>query len=269
MGDAAVAAVVYQLGVGALRDFPTALFPQQQLPQVVLQLELGVAAGGNVRVDALLAREQQLAVLERLHVELVAPLPARGAVAGEGEHVHAPLGHQVDDAWQLGGVRARDRGHHVGPHARALDERDGRERGVEGPGHAHPIVRFAQTVDGELVLAASQLRQPRAHLGSQVEGVAKHAPLVAACVQKLREPPEVGVQHGVAARQVEVGRAPQLAAHRRARVHHAHHLAEGHRDQIGMPFGEKVAVPAALVTLVGDVELEREGGKLVHLHFPQ
>ena len=80
-------------------------------------------------------------------------------------------------------------------------------------------------------------------------------------MEELRQTPEVRVQDGVAAGDVEVRLAAKAFAQCLGLVNDLDHLLPRHALEAGaLAVGKDVAVLAALVALVGDVPLECERG---------
>ena len=259
MTRAAVAAVVYHAGLGALGNLETALLPAQKGPKMVFELEERLAAVGLVVVHAFLCRQQHLAVFERLHVELVARLAGGGAVAAKGEHVHVEARYQVDELRKFTGVPAGDGVHDGNPDARTLEAFGGTQGLGERARFAEVVVRCFQAVERELVLAAPELLHAHADLVGEVERVSHDAPHESALMEQFRQPPEVGVQDGIAAGHVEVRLAADVLAQRFRLVDDFDHLLPRHAlEARALALGKDVAVLAALVALVGDMPLERE-----------
>ena len=152
---------------------------------MVLELEKRLAAVRLVVVHALLGGKKDFAVLERLHVELVALLARGGAVATEGEHVHVKARDEVDELRELVGVHAGHRVHDRHPDARSLEALDGAQGLGEGTRLAEVVVRGLEAVERKLVLTAAERLHARTDLVVEVEGIAHHAPHEAALVEEL------------------------------------------------------------------------------------
>ena len=122
-------------------------------------------------------------------------------------------------------------------------------------------MRGLEPVERELILAAAERLHARADLVGEVEGVAHDAPHESALVQQLGEAPEVRVQDGVAAGDVEVRLATEAVAQLLGLVHDLRHLLPGHAiEPRAVAIGENVAVLAALVAFVCDVPLDGKRG---------
>ena len=107
-------------------------------------------------------------------------------------------------------------------------------------------------VKAELVLAAAQRVHAGAHLVGEVEGVAHDAPLRAAGVQLFGQPPEIAMQDGVAAGDVEVRLPTHAVAEIVAAVQHVQHIVPAHRlARHARVLAEQIAVLAALIALGG------------------
>ena len=114
-------------------------------------------------------------------------------------------------------------------------------------------------VQGKLVFFAAVFLQPAADLVVQVERVAQDGEGNAMLFHKDQQLPEIRVQDGVAAGDVEVGKPVIHPAEIQAVEKGVAHLLPGHGIQVfAGVFGEDVAVLAALVTCIGDVPLKRE-----------
>ena len=93
-----------------------------------------------------------------------------------------------------------------------------------------------------------------------MERVAHDAPHGAARMQLLGQTPEIAMQDGIAAGDVEVGLAAHTLAQVIAAVQHMQHVVPGHGlARHARILAEQVAMLASLIALVGDMPLEGEG----------
>lgn len=147
-----------------------------------------------------------------------------------------------------------------------LDAGDLLQGAVEAAGFAEPIVSLPQTVQGQLILLTAAFLQPPAYLVIQMEGIAQDGEWDAMFLHQSQQIPEVRVQDGVAASDVEVGQAAVDLAEVQAIVKGVPHLGPGHGVQLlAGVLCKNVAVLAPLIALVGDVPLK---GEIFHFKFP-
>ena len=130
---------------------------------------------------------------------------------------------------------------------------------------AEPVVGLTHPVQGKLIFLAAVFLQPAADLIVQVEGVAQDGEGNAMLFHESQQLPEIGMQDGVAAGDVEVGQPAIDLTEIQAVEKGVAHLLPGHGIQVFAGIlGEDVAVLAALVTCIGDVPLK---GKILFHHL--
>ena len=141
--------------------------------------------------------------------------------------------------------------------ARPPQQGDGRQGLVVGAGAADAVVGLPEAVQGELVLPAAVVPEFLAHVIGEVEGVAQDGKGKVPLLQQPGQLPELGVEDGVPAGEVEVGQAAGPAAEGLAVFDDPDHVLQGHLLELGVAAqGVDVAVLAPLVAGLGDVPLK-------------
>ena len=254
---AAVAAAVDHTVLHGFGDFECPGFVLVQRPQVIFLIKVGLAACGLIFLEFLVAVSEQLAVAQRLDAHIL--FLAGGAVTGEGKDIHTCCHNSVDDAGDLVNVRAGNGGHHHGANARPIDAADLLQRNIKAAGLAEPVVGFTQAVNGKLIFFAAVVFQAAADFIRQVEGVAQNGEGDVVFRHQSQQLPEIRVQNGVAAGDVEIRQTVIDLAEVQAVVEGVLHLLPGHCIQLLVAvFRENVAVLAPLVAFIRDMPLERK-----------
>ena len=107
--------------------------------------------------------------------------------------------------------------------------------------------------------------EPLADLISEMEGVAQDGKGQIPLLQQFCQLPELGMQDGVAAGDVEVGQTPRLLAEGLTVFNDLDHIVKGHLFELGVAAqGVDIAVLAPLVASLGNVPLKR---KVFHDRF--
>jgi hypothetical protein len=119
-----------------------------------------------------------------------------------------------------------------------------------------------QTVNGQLIFLTAAVLQPTAHLIGQVEGIAQNGEGNFLLLHQLQQLPEVGMEDGVSAGEIKIGKTAIYLAKVQTVVEGILHLLPAHGIQgFAVVFGKNVAVLAPLITFIGDVPLK---GKILH-----
>ena len=264
MAVAAVAAVVDVFVVGVGLGIKDPFLVQKQRPQVVFQVEGGLAAFRLVFLEFLPAQLHHMAVLRRgaAHV----PVLLRRAVACKGEDIGLVPDHLVHQRGDVLHVPAGDGGHDGHIDAGLPQQGDGRHGGVIGTRLLpDAVVGLAQAVQGQLVLSAAAVFQLAADFRRQMEGVAHQGKGDPGELEDLEQRPELRVQDGVAPCDVEVGQAAGLLAEGFAVFDHRHHVLQRHLLEFGVAAQSiDVAVAAPLVAGLCDMPLKCE---ILHRNF--
>jgi hypothetical protein len=127
-------------------------------------------------------------------------------------------------------------------------------------------VRFPQAVQGELIFYTAALSHPFAHLVRQMKGIAHYAKANGPLFKQLQQLPKVGVQNGVAARQVYVGRTGDTLAKGANVAQCFFKVFKGGGNKVWVPLRKYITMLTSLVTHIGYVPLN---SKIRFIHnFP-
>ena len=185
----------------------------------------------------------------------------------QSEHVDFEACHKVNELRQLG-IHTRNRVHNDNPDTRAL-KAPNRTQGLDKrAGLTEVIVRFLESIERELVFAASQLFHAGADLVGQMERIAHHAPHKTPLVQKLGKAPKIGMEYGVTARNVKVRLTTDAFAESLGLIDDLDHLLPRHALKTSAgTVGEEIAMFATLIAFIRNMPLEGKRG-LLHRGTP-
>ena len=185
--------------------------------------------------------------------------PTGGAVPGESVHAGPGFHNSVDDARHLMDIRPAHRGHHHRADVRPVDGVDFLQRSTVTAGLPEPVMSLLQPVDGKLIFLTAQHFHPLAVFVRQVEGVAHDGEGNPFDRQQLQQRPEIRVQDGVAAGNIEIRHTAIHFTEVLAVGHHFLHLLPGHAVKLLVSILRKdIAMLAALVTVIGNMPLKSE-----------
>ena len=236
---------------------------------MIFELEERFAARSLVKLHTLLRGQQHVAIFQRLQMELITLLARGGAVSSKSEHVDFEACHKVNELRQLGGIHTRNRVHNGNQIPARL--RHPIARKVSQTNRAQSEVStcvFLESIERELVFAASQLFHAGADLVGQMERIAHHAPHKTPLVQKLGKAPKIGMEYGVTARNVKVRLTTDAFAEGLGLVDDLDHLLPRHALKTSAgTVGEDIAMFATLIAFIRNMPLEGKRG-LLHRGTP-
>ena len=162
MAVAAVAAAVDHAVAGVSRNLKCSGLVFVQRPEMILLIEVGIAALYFVFSELFVTGFKKASVLLRGHAGV--QFTAGGDIAGKGEDVHACFHDRVDDAGYFHIVLLGDGGHDHTADTCPVNAADLFQRTVEAAGLAEPVVCLPKAVQRKLILLAAEKLQLTADL---------------------------------------------------------------------------------------------------------
>ncbi len=254
---AAVAAAADHAVTGISGDRELPRFILVQRPEMILFIEVGIAAFCFIFPELFVAHREKLPVFLRRHAGV--QFSAGGNIAGKSKDIHSGFYDSVDDPGYFHIILLRYRCHDDASHPRAVDAADLLQSTFKTAGLAEPVMRLPQAVQGELVFLTAIVLQFQAHLVVQVKWIAHDGERNFMCLEKLQQPPEILMQDRIASGQIKIRQPSVNLAEVEAVIEGILHLFPGHTVRLpAWISGENVAVLAALVAFICDMPLERE-----------
>lgn len=253
MSTTAVTSIVYDVIIRIVGRIKQTMLILKQRPQMVLQTKIRVRV---LVLHKLVPTEfHHFAILFRRATNVTASTVR--TIACKSKHISMMFNNYIDQTWNFLIIPPADCRHDRYSHSCMPDYRDCLQSFLETAMPPYAVVSCFKSIERQLVLMASAIVQPTAHIVVKMKGIAEYGEWNATLPQCFSKHPKLRMKNRVATCNVEIRFTFCLTAKDLYIIEHTKHIVCRHLLKLGMrPKGIDITVLATLVASLCYMPLE-------------